>query len=55
MVAVHIYIKGAEDADSNYKLLSGIAIWLLQDTIELAFLPAINKHKIDLGKRFGAA
>lgn len=51
MVAKRMYIQGAEHACSNNKLLSGIAISLFQDSIELALLAAINKNDIDPGRR----
>jgi hypothetical protein len=51
MVAKRMYIQGVEHVCSNNKLLSGIAISLFQDSIELALLAAINKNDIDPGKR----
>lgn len=51
MVAKRMFIQGVEHACSNNKLLSGIAISLFQDSIELALLAAINKNDIDPGKR----
>jgi len=51
MVAKRMYTQGAEHACSNNKLLSGIAVSLFQDSIELALLAAINKNDIDPGRR----
>lgn len=51
MVAKRMFIQGAMHVCSNNKLLSGIAISLFQDSIELALLAAINKNDIDPGRR----